>query len=136
MRHPASLLRARIVVHRDHEVRRPDGRAEQNDRVALAGVGEGRFGNWLEENKDWSLSRDRFWGTPLPVWICSLCSSKKCVGSIAELREGHGVREPLDLHKPFVDEITFTCSCGGEMGRTPEVIDVWFDSGSMRAGEK
>ncbi|HEY6191310.1 MAG TPA: isoleucine--tRNA ligase [Bacteroidota bacterium] len=94
-------------------------------------VGEGRFGNWLEENKDWSLSRDRFWGTPLPVWICSLCSSKKCVGSIAELREGHGVREPLDLHKPFVDEITFTCSCGGEMRRTPELIDVWFDSGSM-----
>ncbi len=94
-------------------------------------VGEGRFGNWLEENKDWALSRDRFWGTPLPIWICTTCGKQKCIGSIAELREGQNVREPLDLHKPFVDDVTFTCSCGGTMKRTPELIDVWFDSGAM-----
>lgn len=94
-------------------------------------VGEGRFGNWLEENKDWALSRDRFWGTPLPIWICDRCAKQKCVGSITELREGSHVPEPLDLHKPFVDAVTFTCPCGGTMTRTPELIDVWFDSGAM-----
>ncbi len=94
-------------------------------------VGEGRFGNWLEENKDWSLSRDRFWGTPLPIWICGKCGKQKCVGSIGEYRQGKGIKEPLDLHKPHVDEITFDCVCGGEMQRTPELIDVWFDSGAM-----
>ena len=94
-------------------------------------VGEGRFGNWLEENKDWALSRDRFWGTPLPIWVCTTCNAQRCVGSIAELREGANVPDPLDLHKPFVDAVTFTCSCGGIMTRTPELIDVWFDSGAM-----
>jgi isoleucyl-tRNA synthetase len=94
-------------------------------------VGEGRFGNWLEENKDWALSRDRFWGTPLPIWVCPDCKKQKCVGSVAELREGKGLAEPLDLHKPFVDNVTFPCSCGGTMTRTPELIDVWFDSGAM-----
>lgn len=94
-------------------------------------VGEGRFGNWLEENKDWALSRDRFWGTPLPLWVCESCGRQKCVGSIAEYRAGEGVREPLDLHKPFVDDVTYRCDCGGTMRRTPELIDVWFDSGAM-----
>ncbi len=94
-------------------------------------VGEGRFGNWLEENKDWALSRDRFWGTPLPIWVCGSCGERKCVGSIEELREGQNVPEPLDLHKPYVDGVTFACSCGGTMTRTPELIDVWFDSGAM-----
>jgi len=94
-------------------------------------VGTGRFGNWLAENKDWSLSRDRFWGTPLPIWICADCGKMKCVGSIAELREGKGLDGPVDLHKPRVDEVTFACACGGTMRRTPELIDVWYDSGSM-----
>ncbi len=108
-------------------------------------VGEGRFGNWLEENKDWALSRDRFWGTPLPIWVCEKCGKQECIGSVAELKQkglGLGARgsidksqtsnlEPLDLHKPFVDEITWQCSCGGTMRRTPELIDVWFDSGAM-----
>jgi len=94
-------------------------------------VGEGRFGNWLEENKDWSLSRDRFWGTPLPIWICEKCGRQKCVGSIEEFKRGKGVQEPIDLHKPLVDNVTFECECGGEMRRTPELIDVWFDSGAM-----
>ncbi len=94
-------------------------------------IGEGRFGNWLEENKDWALSRDRFWGTPLPVWICERCGTQRCVGSIDELRKGQNLPDPLDLHKPFVDGITFTCTCGGTQKRTPELIDVWFDSGAM-----
>jgi isoleucyl-tRNA synthetase len=94
-------------------------------------IGEGRFGNWLEENKDWALSRDRFWGTPLPVWICDRCGTQRCVGSIAELRTGQNLPDPLDLHKPFVDAITFPCPCGGTQKRTPELIDVWFDSGAM-----
>lgn len=95
-------------------------------------VGEGRFGNWLEENKDWAISRDRFWGTPLPIWICEQCGHQHCVGSIEELKKGKNVRDPLDLHKPYVDDITFVCSaCKGTMKRTPELIDVWFDSGSM-----
>ena len=94
-------------------------------------VGEGRFGNWLEENKDWALSRDRFWGTPLPVWCCDRCPEQKCIGSIEELRQGSNVPEPLDLHRPFVDAVTFACSCGGTLRRTPELIDVWFDSGAM-----
>jgi isoleucyl-tRNA synthetase len=94
-------------------------------------VGEGRFGNWLEDNKDWALSRDRFWGTPLPIWICEKCGKLKCVGSVEELKKGKNVPEPLDLHKPHVDAVTFECECGGTMKRTPELIDVWFDSGSM-----
>ncbi len=94
-------------------------------------VGEGRFGNWLEENKDWALSRDRFWGTPLPVWVCTSCQEQKCVGSIEELQKGENLPDPLDLHRPFVDSVTFTCRCGGTMKRTPELIDVWFDSGAM-----
>ncbi|MEX2115763.1 MAG: isoleucine--tRNA ligase [Bacteroidota bacterium] len=92
---------------------------------------DGRFGNWLEENKDWALSRDRFWGTPLPIWVCQKCGKQKCVGSIEELRQGRNVPPSIDLHKPAVDGVTFDCGCGGVMSRTPELIDVWFDSGSM-----
>ncbi|MBN1559108.1 isoleucine--tRNA ligase [candidate division KSB1 bacterium] len=96
-------------------------------------VGAGRFGEWLENNIDWALSRDRFWGTPLPVWRCEACEHDICIGSVAELHEkGINVAENLDLHKPSVDEIVMTCEkCGGAMKRVPEVIDCWFDSGSM-----
>ncbi len=96
-------------------------------------VGEGRFGEWLENNIDWSLSRDRFWGTPLPVWRCTGCDHQECVGSIQELREKSGqALADVDLHKSYVDPIRLKCEkCGAEMVRVPEVIDCWFDSGSM-----
>lgn len=96
-------------------------------------VGTGRFGNWLEENKDWALSRDRFWGTPLPIWICEKCGDQECIGSIQELEQRSGKNlKDLDLHKPFVDEVFILCQkCDGTKRRTPELIDVWFDSGAM-----
>lgn len=98
-------------------------------------TGRGRFGSWLENNVDWALSRDRYWGTPLPVWVCDGCRREEAVGSIAQLRERAGaLREPLDLHRPFVDAPTWACGaagCRGTMRRTPEVVDCWFDSGAM-----
>jgi isoleucyl-tRNA synthetase len=97
-------------------------------------VGAGRFGEWLENNVDWALSRDRYWGTPLPVWVCEDDASHvEVVGSYAELaqRWGRPLPDGFDPHKPFIDEYTWSCRCGGRMRRTPEVIDTWFDSGSM-----
>jgi isoleucyl-tRNA synthetase len=96
-------------------------------------IGHGRFGEWLEGNVDWALSRERFWGTPLNLWICAECGLTEAVESIAELKaRGDSVPDDIDLHKPWVDEITLTCpKCQGLMRRTPEVIDVWFDSGAM-----
>jgi isoleucyl-tRNA synthetase len=97
-------------------------------------VGAGRFGEWLENNVDWALSRDRYWGTPLPVWVCEKDPSHvDVVGSYAELAERWGtpLPEAFDPHKPHIDGYTWTCRCGGTMRRTPEVIDTWFDSGSM-----
>ncbi len=95
-------------------------------------TGEGRFGNWLEENKDWAISRDRYWGTPIPIWVCGKCEEKRSVGSVEELRrEGAALPEPLDLHKPYIDDVVLKCKCGGEMRRIPELVDVWFDSGAM-----
>jgi len=95
----------------------------------------GRFGNWLENNIDWAFSRERYWGTPLNIWYCSSCGSYECVGSVGELKEKPnlgGLKEPLDLHRPFMDGIYFACAkCGGEMRRVPEVMDCWFDSGAM-----
>ena len=95
-------------------------------------IKHGRMGKWLEGNVDWALSRERYWGTPLPVWRCDGDGSHiHCVGSRAELSE-LGAAPPDDLHRPFVDEITFPCpECGGEMHRVPELIDVWWDSGCM-----
>jgi isoleucyl-tRNA synthetase len=96
-------------------------------------VGSGRFGEWLKNNIDWALSRDRFWGTPLPIWTCASCGHQECIGSVAELHEkGIAVADNLDLHKPVVDDVVLNCDkCGGRMQRVPEVIDCWFDSGSM-----
>ncbi len=96
-------------------------------------VGTGRFGEWLKNNVDWALSRDRYWGTPLNIWVCRKCDHQIAIGSMAELQEkGKNVPEKLDLHKPYVDEIVIDCpACGDSMRRVPEVIDVWFDSGSM-----
>ena len=93
-------------------------------------IKHGRFGDWLAGNVDWALSRERYWGTPLPVWRCRK-GHIKVIGSFGELRELSGV-ELDDPHRPFVDEVTFACAdCGSEARRVPEVIDVWFDSGSM-----
>ena len=95
----------------------------------------GRFGDWLQNNVDWAFSRERYWGTPLPIWQCESCGSYECIGSVEELKNKpgfSGLKEPLDLHRPFVDEITFACpQCSSKMKRVPEVIDCWFDSGAM-----
>ncbi|MBQ8351122.1 MAG: isoleucine--tRNA ligase [Clostridia bacterium] len=95
-------------------------------------IGKGRFGDWLENIQDWGVSRNRYWGTPLPIWECA-CGHRHCIGSIEELR-GLSKNCPADieLHRPYIDEVTFPCpACGGEMKRVPEVIDCWFDSGAM-----
>ncbi|GAA0744051.1 isoleucine--tRNA ligase [Clostridium oceanicum] len=92
----------------------------------------GRFGKFVENVIDWGISRDRYWGTPLPIWECE-CGHKECIGSREELRQkGNNVPEDIELHKPYIDRVTLTCPhCGKEMKRTGEVIDCWFDSGSM-----
>ncbi len=91
-------------------------------------VGPGRMGNWLETLVDWSLSRWRYWGTPLPVWVCEKCDERRCIGSVAEL----GLTVNDDLHRPYIDRVTLPCEkCDGTMRRVPDLIDVWFDSGSM-----
>lgn len=90
----------------------------------------GRFGNWIDGAKDWALSRNKFWGTPLPIWVCDKCKHKKAVGSIEELKKLTG-KTVDDLHKPSVDPLKFKCEkCSGTMTRTPEVIDCWYDSGA------
>ena len=100
-------------------------------------VGSRRFGEWLENNIDWALSRERYWGTPLPVWICEDCEKQLCIGSIEELQQmATDLPEQLDLHRPYVDRIQLKCpACGKAMIRTPDVIDAWFDSGSMPYGQ-
>ena len=112
-------------------------------------IQEGRFGEWLRNNVDWAISRERYWGTPIPIWQCDSCSNQVCIGGREELKErlgrpdaltptlSQGEREiidvdGLDLHRPYVDEVTFPCDqCDGTMSRVPEVMDCWFDSGAM-----
>ena len=112
----------------------------ENERISWHPefIKDGRFGKWLEGNVDWALSRDRFWGTPLPIWRCD-DGHEHCIGSVAELseRSGRDLSE-LDLHRPFVDEVTFPCTadgCEGTMARVAPVLDAWFDSGSMPSAQ-
>ncbi|MGB4988088.1 MAG: class I tRNA ligase family protein, partial [Pyrinomonadaceae bacterium] len=96
-------------------------------------IKEGRFGEWLKGAKDWAISRERYWGTPLPIWECTGekgCGKIKVISSIAEI-EKLSMQKIEDIHKPYIDDVTFACECGGTMERVPEVLDVWFDSGAM-----
>ena len=95
-------------------------------------IGKGRFGDWLENIQDWAVSRNRYWGTPLNVWICE-CGHMHSIGSIEELKSmSKNCPDNIELHRPYIDAVTITCpECGKEMRRTPEVLDAWFDSGSM-----
>ncbi len=115
-----SAVRDRLLANNDTVNWMPDN------------IKHGRFGNFLENVIDWGLSRSRYWGTPLPIWECS-CGHRECIGSIAELKEkGINVPDDIELHKPYVDNVHLKCEkCGGEMKRVSEVIDCWFDSGSM-----
>ncbi|MCL2540279.1 MAG: isoleucine--tRNA ligase [Firmicutes bacterium] len=98
-------------------------------------VKEGRFGSWVKNARDWNISRNRYWSTPIPVWKCDSCQSEKVLGSAAEIEEVSGVRL-TDLHRQYVDEVTFKCKCGGTFRRTPEVLDCWFEAGSMPFAQK
>ena len=102
-------------------------------------IKDGRFGEWLRNNVDWAVSRERYWGTPIPIWQCEECNHTVCVGSVDELKSMAGANgslnaDSLDLHRPYVDNVVLTCTaegCAGEMRRIPEVMDAWFDSGAM-----
>jgi isoleucyl-tRNA synthetase len=113
---------------------RKDALLRENERTSWypSTIKWGRYGDWLENNVDWALSRRRYWGTPLPIWRCA-DDHQVCVGSLAELGELTGTdQSELDPHRPYVDGVTFPCpTCGGESRRVPDVIDAWFDSGSM-----
>ena len=100
-------------------------------------IKHGRFGKWLEGNVDWALSRDRYWGTPLPIWRCAGCGHERCMGSVAELSSAAGRDlSELDLHRPYVDDVTFPCAeCDGTARRVAPVLDAWFDSGSMPSAQ-
>ena len=105
--------------------------ANRTVRWVPAHLQEGRFGKWLEGARDWAISRNRYWGTPLPIWRCDTCKRDLCIGSVAELEERTGA-EVTDLHKHFIDPLTFACECGaGTARRIPEVLDCWFESGAM-----
>ncbi len=94
-------------------------------------IGTGRMGNFLENVIDWGISRERYWGTPLPIWVCKDCGKIKVIGSREELRKYGNLDHDIELHRPYLDDVKFKCDCGGDMYRTPEVLDCWFDSGSM-----
>jgi len=114
---------------------------EENSRIGWHPeyIRTGRFGKWLEGNIDWALSRDRYWGTPLPIWRCGQCRHDTCVGSVEELAQlaGQGL-DDLDLHRPYVDDVSFPCTeeaCSGTARRLEPVLDAWFDSGSMPSAQ-
>ena len=98
-------------------------------------VKHGRFGKWLENARDWNISRNRYWSTPIPIWECDKCHERKVLGSIDEIEEVSGVRL-TDLHRQYMDKVEFACSCGGTMKRVPEVLDGWFESGSVPFAQK
>lgn len=94
-------------------------------------IKQGRMGNFLENVIDWGISRERYWGTPLPIWICKECGKLKVIGSKEELIKEGGLKKDIELHRPYIDKVKIKCDCGCDMKRTPEVLDCWFDSGSM-----
>ncbi len=114
-----------------------DSLIEGNERVNWypGHIKRGRFGDWLNNNVDWALSRERYWGTPLPIWQCDACGVQRCIGSREELRSSAAdpaaVDALEDMHRPYIDGIELKCDCGGSMRRLPEVMDGWFDSGAM-----
>ncbi len=123
---------ARTSEHKDELLRENEAIGWHPEHIR-----HGRFGDWLANNVDWALSRDRFWGTPIPVWRCGDCGHDTCVRSVTDLsvRAGEDLAE-LDLHRPFVDDVTIACEeCGGRARRVEPVLDAWFDSGSMPAAQ-
>jgi isoleucyl-tRNA synthetase len=111
-------------------------KSAKNINWSPANMKEGRFGNWLDGARDWSISRQRFWASVMPIWVCEKCGEKKVIGSVAELEKLSGEKID-DLHKHTVDKITFVCEkCQGKMKRVPDVLDTWFDSGSMPYAQK
>ena len=94
-------------------------------------IKQGRMGNFLENVIDWGISRERYWGTPLPIWVCKECGKLKVIGSKGELIKEGGLKKEIELHRPYIDKVKIKCDCGCDMKRTPEVLDCWFDSGSM-----
>ncbi|MCH5296029.1 MAG: class I tRNA ligase family protein, partial [Treponema sp.] len=110
---------------------------EKNEEInwVPATVKHGRFGNWLENARDWNISRNRYWSTPIPIWECDCCGDRTVLGSVAEIKEVSGV-ELHDLHRQYMDQVTFKCKCGGTKRRVPEVLDCWFESGSVTYAQK
>lgn len=110
---------------------------EENEKINWVPetVKHGRFGNWLNNARDWNISRNRYWSTPIPVWECDCCHNREVLGSIDEIEKASGVKL-TDLHRQYMDEVKYNCSCGGTMVRVPEVLDCWFESGSVPFASK